>query len=223
MVSLWARRARLRVGQQRRPRSQHHDWGEGSILTRLRHTRLTPHESANLLLTLERAALTVAEREIGNGEEGGNNTGPHVERYKASVTSIGARIRYPSAWCAAFASHCYVQAIKEINETAQTKLRLPFEPSLGAKALVKNVWKAGGSRLHVPRPGSLIAWHRGRSGTVTWRGHVGVVQSYSADTDTLRAIEGNKNERGRRLAEVGVFVYGHGRWRDRLFGLASAA
>lgn len=155
-------------------------------------------------------ALVVAASEIGNGETEGNNRGPAIYRYRAG-DGTGKEATNSASWCASFVSYCLLKANKE----------LPFETSRGAKRLVSNCARAG-REVSVPIPGALIAWHRlGAGGVKTWRGHVGIIEKYDSETDTLYTIEGNKNTKGRRFAYVDRFDYQNGAWRDKLARIAT--
>jgi hypothetical protein len=144
-------------------------------------------------LSLPEMALVVANEELGNGEGGTNNMGPHVRRYCG---------REGVSWCAGFAGYCYEQAALRLG------VALPFSRSLGAKKLVRNVAAvrpgphyAGVRRESYlsARPGDLIAWHRGKAGS--WQGHVELVERL--DGGIVHTIGGNVGPypaRVRRLA-----------------------
>ncbi len=167
---------------------------------------------------LGHAAVQIALFEVGNGEQNyGNNRGPHVDRYRSN-DGTGRGPGGTGSWCASFASYCFVVAASDL------RTKLAFKTSRGAKALVNNAAKVG-TVLEVPEPGALISWHRyPKGGTITWRGHVGIVASYDPDTDTLKVVEGNKDQRPGadggeypgRVANVAVFTYPNGRWRRKL-------
>lgn len=141
---------------------------------------VTPMEPPNRMRELALRATAIAEMEIGNGEEGGNNRGPHVRRYRAGKGGRGA-------WCAAFVQWCFEAAATELGYT------LPWERTHGAKALAKRIarvgrvvdWRSG----QLPRRGDAICWHRGR---LPWQGHVGIVSEFSLEGRYLRTIEGNR-------------------------------
>lgn len=165
---------------------------------------------------LSQRALELAIAEIGNGEIGGNNRGPHVDRYREQGRTGG--VGGDGAWCAAFVSYCYRRAAAEL------RCSLPFETSAGAKRLIKNLGgcKAGSFIDPVlfapnlgPVGGSLICWHRGALGALDWRGHIGFVVGYDGDTDTIVTVEGNKRP------VVDRFTYPNGVWRKRVFRLAA--
>lgn len=129
---------------------------------------------------LRRKALEVAIGEIGKGEIGGNNLGPHVAKYLSPS-------KPPLPWCAGFAGFCYEQAARELGVT------LPFRRSLSARKLAANI-AAVGRKFTDPseaRPGDVMLFARGPSGSSL--GHVALV--VDADTVAPRAtilcIEGN--------------------------------
>lgn len=115
------------------------------------------------------------------------------------------------SWCAAFVSACYRRAAGDLG------IALPFETSAGAKRLARNI-AAAGSKLDpvmigprvAPPAGSIICWHRG----LGWTGHVGIIESYVAATDTLFTVEGNRGPKVERRA------YPAGIWRKRLCRVA---
>ena len=161
-----------------------------------------------VLSDLHRAALEEARRCIGKGEEGGNNSGEFVEailgkEYDGDDDDDGA-------WCAAFMSHCFEVASERCG------VDLPFSTSFGAKALFRNVKRAG-SGDRTPRPGDLVCWDRGKlnpDGTKSWQGHVGIVER--VENGIFHTIEGN---RGGYPSKVRRFKY-HLETDDRLEGFA---
>ncbi len=123
--------------------------------------------------------LDVAIEELGKGEVGSNNVGPHVAKYKQVIG-----IHNPEdagAWCAALMSYCLVTASDRMQYTPKTAV------SGGAKALYNNACQAG-LRLDYPIPGALVCWDRGTPGS--WQGHIGIVEKYEGGI--LHTIEGNK-------------------------------
>ncbi len=144
------------------------------------------------------AVLRHAVSQIGFGERGSNNAGMYVERYAASVDK-----QTPLVWCAAFVYYCYSKAVKEIGAA-----KYSVNPSAGAKALCRNIIKAGGRKLEVgeyPMPGDVALWHRGAKNA--WTGHVGVVQGTNVGNGTFTVVEGN---RGAFPANVAIFGHSMG-------------
>lgn len=124
------------------------------------------------------ALVMAARADVGIHEEGGANRGPHVDAYLQSVgLSPGAE------WCGAAVTTWLREA------SALTGLDLPVNGSAAAKAFVAQFQAAG---KWIPRralagkvqPGMILVWDRGG-----WKGHVGVVESVSADG--VHTIEAN--------------------------------
>lgn len=151
-------------------------------------------------------SLGVAKSQIGQGEVGGNNSGPYVEmllhkEYDGDDDDDGA-------WCAAFVSFCISEA---------SGRQPPFEMSFGAKAIFGNA-AAFGSKSMTPKAGDIVCWDRGSlnpDGTKSWQGHVGFVER--VDGDIFYTIEGNK---GSYPSKVARFKYELSK-ESRLEGFAS--
>lgn len=135
------------------------------------------------------AALQVARESLGQGETGGNNSGPfveslHLKKYDGDTDDDGA-------WCAAFVSWCYEQAAERLD------VEVPFLRSGGAKTLFKRVTAVGRSSLMSTddvdtvrasvKPGDVVCWHRGDP--TSWTGHIGFVERIEGDV--IHTIEGN--------------------------------
>lgn len=165
---------------------------------------IAAHETPNILRTLSLEALEVCRGEIGNGEIGGNNRGPHVERYRG-----GKRGNAP--WCAALQYFALEQAANRLG------CKPPFERTHLAKGFGDRAAKMGRwlRSDEQPQRGDWIVWHRGKR--LTRKGHIGIVADYKADSDQLRTIEGNV---GLPPASVQVFTYRAGLWRQKLYGVA---
>lgn len=146
-----------------------------------------------------RAALAVAidEMNAGNGEVGGNNMGPHVERYLNGIVGT------PNDWCAGFVSFCFLASGKP----------MPFKYSVGARDILDQLkakgWAVKPDSANPPLPGDIIVWWR--QAPSSWKGHIGIVHSY--DNGIVRTIEGNKT------SNVGSFAYSLGAI-DKLLGFA---
>lgn len=153
-------------------------------------------------------AVVVATEEIGNGEEGGNNKGPHVRKYSRGREGN---------WCATFCSWCFEQSAERVELVIGKSPKYPTY-SRGAKRFVRNTAKLGrylDTSKEDPGPGDVIGWHRGR--IITWRGHVGLVLGYIAETDTLITIEGNSGSYAKYRGRVRVKLYKNGSWRKKLY------
>ena len=127
---------------------------------------------------LAAAALDVARREIGHGEEGGNNSGQFVARYHR-IEDDGDDDD-DGSWCAAFVSYCFEEGAKALG------IEMPFKRSGGAKKLFGNIAVAG-KTVEDPKPGDVICWDRGTPGS--WQGHIEIVESVS--DGVLHTICGN--------------------------------
>jgi len=127
---------------------------------------------------LAAAALDIARREIGHGEEGGNNSGQFVAKYHR-IEDDGDDDD-DGSWCAAFVSYCFEEGAKTLG------IEMPFKRSGGAKKLFGNI-AVSGKTVEDPKPGDVVCWDRGTPGS--WQGHIGIVES-SAD-GVLHTIEGN--------------------------------
>jgi len=155
-------------------------------------------------------ALAVAIENIGQGEVGGNNSGPYVE----GVLGMDASTSGGRAWCAGFVSYCFKQAALKLS------IELPFRPSTGAKRLYNNVG-ASGKFVENPMPGDVVTWNRTQDPS---RGHVGIVERYDGSNDILHTVEGNVGSwdpaTGAR-AEVRRFA--HSDWREGINGFSRDA
>jgi len=124
------------------------------------------------------AALDIACKQIGKGEEGGNNSGPFVEMLFGKT--FDGDDDDDGSWCAAFVSWCFEQAAEQLSIT------MPFKRSGGAKSLWKNIGNAGSFPKN-PEPGDVVCWDRGKPGS--WQGHIGFVERLEGGI--LHTIEGN--------------------------------
>ena len=158
-----------------------------------------PEEPASLF---GHKILEVALEELGNGEIGGNNSGPHIARYK-NIADDGDPDD-DGAWCAAFLSWCAEEAASRLG------VDMPFQKSQGAKRLFSNVAKGGGTYVENPGPGDFVCWDRGKKGS--WQGHIGVVER--VEDGILHTVEGNV---GRFPSKVRRFMHDLTR-QDRLEG-----
>jgi len=125
-------------------------------------------------------ALSIAIENIGNGEEGGNNSGPFVEMLHGK--EFDGNDDDDGAWCASFASWCFEQACDRRLDL----IELPFKRSGGAKTLWKNIGNAGSFPTD-PAPGDVVCWDRGKRGS--WQGHIGFVERI--EDGILYTVEGN--------------------------------
>ena len=123
-------------------------------------------------------ALSVAIENIGNGEEGGNNSGEFVEMLHGK--EFDGNDDDDGAWCASFVSWCFEQACDRLE------IEMPFKRSGGAKTLWKNVGNAGSFPTD-PAPGDVVCWDRGKKGS--WQGHIGFVERI--EDGIIYTVEGN--------------------------------
>lgn len=151
----------------------------GAIAMRLSGTTPSPPDTPAMPAggsATARGALKAALAEIGNGEVGGNNLGPHVKKYLNGI------IAPPADWCAGFVSFCFKNSGKP----------MPYNYSLGARNVLKQLkakgWAVTPSDANPPLPGDVIVWWR--VAPSSWEGHIGLVHSYS--NGIIKTIEGNK-------------------------------
>lgn len=105
--------------------------------------------------------LRLARNEKGNGEDGGNNIGKHLTRYRGGRSASGS-------WCASFISYCIEMAEHE------TGRRTRIKRSPGARRLFRRCVSMGhrvsdGQQM----PGDIVLWARGKEGS--WQAHIGIV------------------------------------------------
>lgn len=128
---------------------------------------------------LQKEIVRVAIAELGNGEEGGDDLGKHVQKYR-DAAGKGIPV---GAWCACFASYCIKTAYEKVNNIAAPQsIR-----DAGALNLFRKLCAAG-KKVTLPAPGDIMAWTRGapESGF----GHVGIVEKY--ENGIVHTVEGNK-------------------------------
>lgn len=115
------------------------------------------------------AVLDAIRSQEGIGEIGGNNAGPHVEKYRGKRKGKGP-------WCAALVSWCIATACSVLA------IVLPLDLSNGARRLFRNAVAAGWRVAYDDvQPGDLVLWARGPEGS--WKAHIGVVDSVERDTE----------------------------------------
>lgn len=112
-------------------------------------------------------ALRIAHDDVAHDlrERGRNNAGRDIEWIR-SQDGTGKRTDTRGAWCAAYVSSVWHRA------AGHTRVLLPFATSRGARALYRNVGRAGSFRDD-PTPGAVVCWRRGTG----WTGHVELVAS----------------------------------------------
>lgn len=129
-------------------------------------------------------ALELAISQIGKGEQGGNNLGPDLDRYR---TGRDGKRGPGGAWCAAFG--CWYL------EGAGFR----FRRSHSAKGLFAACLRAGAWKVDRPAPGDGALWHRGAKGA--WTGHWAIVSDVAGrGSPRFECIEGNRGDFPSRIA-----------------------
>lgn len=145
---------------------------------------LHPGELGDEMTDFTRLVLTIAEGENGQHEVGGNNLGPAVEKYLAS---IGLAPGNP--WCCAFVCWCIKQAAAQLSVT----------PEFSYHGSVYSMWENNPSlRIDAPVAGCLALRDEGTNSEGHRVGHVLFVIAVSTDGQTLTCISGNTNAQGSR-------------------------
>lgn len=131
------------------------------------------------MASLAETALAVAVSYIGVTEVGGNNRGPQVDQFLASV---GLSPGY--AWCASFVFFCFKQAAQQLS------LVNPCPRTAGAIKL----WTLTEPicRTTTPTSGCIYVLNHGKG-----QGHAGIIETV-ADDGTISEISGNTNAAGSR-------------------------
>lgn len=154
-------------------------------------------ERTTALVTFGEAVLHFALKEIGRGEEGSNNMGPDVDRYRFG--------RKKGAWCAWFLSYSMVQAAERLA------VPVPIKPTGGAKRFYRRVGNHG-AFADIPKVGDIACWDRGKRGS--WMGHVGIVSR--VEGTQFWTVEGNRG-----VYPSKVRIYNHEVGEGRLIGFAA--
>lgn len=147
-------------------------------------------------ISLPDAVLVMARSQLGLGEEGGDNKGPEVDKYRHGKTR--------GAWCAYFVSWCIEQACEKLVRP------MPIKPSGSARVLFRRIAEAGTS-VSVPLTGAVACWSRGAGNT--WKGHIGLVSR--VDGNQFWSIEGNRGRYPSKVRE-----YNHEVGEAKLLGFA---
>lgn len=143
--------------------------------------------AGSVMATLLDKVLSAARSYIGQHETTGNS-GFVDKAFQKKMEAIGWN--KGQSWCAYFAELAWKQGFE--GHPLLPALDKLFSPS--ATATYSNFY---GSTLFktglVPKPGALVAWRHGNG----WQGHMGIVESVSADKIFV-SIEGNTNQAGGR-------------------------
>lgn len=137
--------------------------------------------------------LKIAEAEVGNGEEGSNNMGPHIAKYAKTVGMTP-----PLSWCAVFVAWVYQSACKRTGREPLVRSRA------SAKKLLAAIVNAGGTVVwdhQNVRSGDIAVWHRTDN---PYKGHIGIITK--STPEGFVSIEGNK---GKFPSKVGFFHHRH--------------
>lgn len=157
---------------------------------------------------LAQEIVIVAQEEIGQGEQGANNSGAAIAKYRALPFDPDNPQQLYGEWCAFFVGWAVCEAHERLGEPEPEWRYLTGngrKPVGGAKSLVGRAGRAGrfiareGRLLEQPIPGDLFSLDRGRRGSRA--GHVGIVEEWK--DGLLHTIEGNV---GRFPAKVRRFV-----------------
>jgi hypothetical protein len=142
--------------------------------------------------------IEIFSAEIGERETGGNNRGPAVKKYLASV-NLGEGF----AWCAAFVKWCFNQIpVDTPNGNA-------WSPSWFPES--KTVYKTARAKNYDPRPGDVFGIYYNNLKRI---GHVGFIVSWD---NTVITVEGNTNDEGSR---EGDGVYRKKRLKRQIYAVA---
>lgn len=134
---------------------------------------------ASVPSSITEAAVTAAVSQLGIREQGGNNTGPEVDLYLASVG-----LEPGASWCAAFVYWCFRRAANSLTVPS------PCPKTGGALKL----WKLADPHFHMTAParGRVFVMDHGQG-----LGHVGFVEAVRED-GSIDSVEGNTNAAGSR-------------------------
>lgn len=156
-----------------------------------------------------RTPLEWAQSMLGVKEATGNNDGPAIDVF------TGGR---QEPWCAHFVAWCFRMAGNTLpGDVVPTPKRA--NPIASVTMMHKRFEQATGMLTHKltePEPGDII-FFRSRVASDPGRGrHVGIVERYDDDTETVHTIEGNTGNGVRRRAyhvdDARISTYGRG-WK----------
>jgi len=145
---------------------------------------------------------SIAAREVGVREQGGNNRGPRIREYQ------GATWLRPGAWpwCAAFVDWVIREWLKE--EDARKWLNLSVEAAADFRPQTAGAWDlVNWARRQRGRVSILTEEAKAQPGDIIVFdfSHVGIVEADAGAT--IRTIEGNTNDAGARDSENGDGVW----------------
>ncbi|KAA0214777.1 MAG: hypothetical protein DYG94_10545 [Leptolyngbya sp. PLA3] len=192
------------------------EWSAVRAAGQLARTATACTIESNLQLSLDQAVYgfavrQVAEQYLNVRETGGDNRGEEVE---AMLEGAGGAAGM--SWCAAFVSHCHVEAANFLcaDTTCPRTLSAVMMVFLGrtagnltfskASVLSGAITPFAGDVFSMVHQGPVSSLDPGKPAQFR-RGHTGIVVSYNATTQTLVTIEGNTNEGGGREGN-GVYL-----------------
>ncbi|PRY10276.1 CHAP domain-containing protein [Pontibacter ummariensis] len=126
--------------------------------------------------------------QIGVNERGGNNRGPEVKQYLASVN-----LSEGYAWCGAFANWVMKQCGMQAPKGAA--MAMAWFPNS------KTIWKRSRKDNATPQRGDLFALYYNSLGRI---GHVGFIEKWDYGDGYAITVEGNTNDAGSREGD-GVY------------------
>ena len=135
--------------------------------------------------TLGEKAVECALRSVGVHEEGGDNHGPAVKKYLASVG-----LPEGSPWCAAFVYYKVQQAASELG------VHFSY-PKTGLVQAVVSWAREHGHLSRTPEVGMAVAiWHK----NLNRYAHIGLITKVEKGErfTTIETVEGNSNSDGSR-------------------------
>lgn len=133
--------------------------------------------------------IEIAQSYVGMQEIPGNN-GFLDKSFEKKMKAVGWQMKF--AWCSLFAELVAKEAFS--GDTA----KLAELDTLFSASAVATWSNFAGSKKYktskVPKPGSLVIW----KSSMTWTGHVGIIESVEKGGQWLIVIEGNGNPNGGR-------------------------
>tara|TARA_R110002020_G_scaffold207256_3_gene412658 strand:- start:2618 stop:3097 length:480 start_codon:yes stop_codon:yes gene_type:complete len=149
-------------------------------------------------MTLGQAALHIAENEIGNGEEGRNNRGFDINRYRRGRTPISS-----GSWCATFIYYCLEEGWCGLRKRMK---HFPFNYTASAAKLAMQLQRHGALvEFNDMRPGDILLFDR-RGGK-----HINIVKQTVHDQENVLSmyvtIDGNKGAFPAKVAEFNHCLY----------------
>lgn len=139
------------------------------------------------------AAVREAERQVGVAESGGNNRGPEVEAYLASVDLPGG-----NPWCAAFVRFCIEKAAAALNaEIPKSFPDTGWSPAYEAWGERMGLWIPAVRSLAPDaeqyRRGDLACFWMQGQGRIA---HIGFVAARLGSGADMYTVEGNTGPAG---------------------------